>query len=86
MVFLSSFYGPDANGNLVKLTPSYQLKSGNRPGDGISACGPCNGKYYNDFEYIANLGDLDACMVFKEISVLILYGHSSFRTLSLQAF
>ena len=29
-------YGPDANGNLVKLTPSYQLKSGgNRPGDGI---------------------------------------------------
>lgn len=55
-------YGPDANGNLVKLTPSYQLKSGNRPGDGISApCGPYNGKYYNDFEYVANLGDLDAC-------------------------
>ena len=55
-------YGPDANGDLVKLTPSYQLKSGNRPGDGISApCGPYNGKYYNDFEYVANLGDLDAC-------------------------
>ena len=55
-------YGPDANGHLVKLAPSYQLKSGNRPGDGISApCGPYNGKYYNDFEYAANLGDLDAC-------------------------
>ena len=55
-------YGPDANGDLVKLAPSYQLKSGNRPGDGISApCGPYNGKYYNDFEYAANLGDLDAC-------------------------
>ena len=55
-------YGPDANGDLVKLTPSFQLKSGNRPGDGISApCGPYNGKYYNDFEYAANLGDLDAC-------------------------
>jgi len=55
-------YGPDANGNLVKLNPSYQLKSGDRPGDGVSApCGPYNGKYYNDYEYVANLGDLDAC-------------------------
>lgn len=55
-------YGPDTNGNLVKLTSSYQLRSGNRPGDGITApCGPYNGKYYNDFEYITNLGDLDAC-------------------------
>lgn len=55
-------YGPDANGNLTKLNSSYQLKSGHRPGDGVSApCGPYNGKYYNDYEYIANLGDLDAC-------------------------
>ena len=55
-------YGPDASGNLVKLSPSYQLKSGNRPGDGINApCGSYNGKYYNDFEYVSNLGDLDAC-------------------------
>ena len=55
-------YGPNANGDLVKLTPSYRLKNGNRPGDGVIApCGPYNGKYYNDYEYIPNLGDLDEC-------------------------
>lgn len=55
-------YGPDASGNLVKLEPSYQTKSGNRPGDGVSApCGSYNGKYTNDYEYIDGNGDLDAC-------------------------
>lgn len=59
MVYL---YGPDASGNLVKLTASYRLKEGERPGDGISApCGPYNGKYYNDYEYITTLGELDEC-------------------------
>ena len=55
-------YGPDVNGDLVRLIPSYRLKKGERPGDGINApCGPYNGKYYNDYEYIPNLGDLDEC-------------------------
>ena len=55
-------YGPDVNGNLVKLTPSYRLKNGERPGDGITApCGVYNGKYYNDYEYVPNFGDLDQC-------------------------
>lgn len=55
-------YGPDAEGNLVKLTPSFRLKEGERPGDGITApCGPYNGKYHNDYEYIPALGDLDQC-------------------------
>lgn len=55
-------FGPDANGTIRKLTPSYRLKDGNRPGDGISApCGPYTGKYTNDYEYEMNYGDLDEC-------------------------
>ena len=56
-------YGPDASGTaVVKLTSSYQLKSGNRPGDGTTApCGEYNGKYTNDYEYVAGAGDLDEC-------------------------
>jgi len=55
-------FGPDGNGGLALLQPSYQLKSGERPGDGITApCGPYNGKYTNDYEYNATLGDLDEC-------------------------
>ena len=55
-------FGPDTNGNLKALQPSYQLKNGDRPGDGISApCGPYNGKYTNDYEYVSGTGDLDAC-------------------------
>ena len=55
-------FGPDKNGNVKEMSPSFQLKSGLRPGDGISApCGPHTGKYTNDFEYIAGKGDLDEC-------------------------
>ena len=55
-------FGPDANGVLKELLPSYQLKAGERPGDGIEApCGPYTGKYTNDFEYVEGLGDLDEC-------------------------
>ncbi|HAS40347.1 MAG TPA: hypothetical protein DCS93_07700 [Microscillaceae bacterium] len=50
-------------GSAVKeMTSSYQIKSGDRPGDGISApCGAYNGKYEADFEYVAGKGDLDEC-------------------------
>jgi hypothetical protein len=55
-------YAPDENGTLRLLTPSYQLKNGQRPGDGISApCGDYNGKYTNDYEYVSGSGDLDEC-------------------------
>ena len=55
-------FGPDQNGDMKLLQPGYQLKSGDRPGDGITApCGPYNGKYTNDYEYIPGLGDLDEC-------------------------
>ena len=43
-------FGPDASGSMKLLQPSYQLKAGERPGDGISApCGLYNGKYINDY-------------------------------------
>ncbi len=55
-------FGPDAAGNIKKMTSSYVLKSGDRPGDGESApCGEYNGKYTNDYEYSEGAGDLDEC-------------------------
>jgi hypothetical protein len=55
-------FGPDKDGNMKEMFPSFQLKSGLRPGDGSSApCGPYSGKYTNDFEYIGGKGDLDEC-------------------------
>ncbi|MEQ9301991.1 MAG: YHYH protein [Cyclobacteriaceae bacterium] len=55
-------YGPNALGALTELQPSYQVKAGQRSGDGISEpCGEYNGKYTNDYEYISSIGDLDEC-------------------------
>ena len=53
----------DANDNtsaVIEMTSSYQLKTGERPGDGITApCDTYNGVYSNDYEYIDGLGKLD---------------------------
>ncbi len=50
----------DNSSAIIEMTTSYQLKSGTRPGDGITApCDVYNGVYSNDYEYIANLGTLD---------------------------
>ncbi len=55
-------FGPDPDGNIKELLPSYQLRAGLRPGDGITApCGPYSGKYSADYEYICGKGDLDEC-------------------------
>jgi hypothetical protein len=55
-------FGPDKEGNIKEMFASFQLKSGLRPGDGISApCGSYSGKYTNDFGYVAGKGDLDEC-------------------------
>lgn len=55
-------FGPDATGQIKELNPSYKLKNGERPGDGIAApCGPYTGKYTVDYEYVSGLGDLDEC-------------------------
>ena len=63
-IYYSTGYS-NANDNLssVKtLISSYQLKLGDRPGDGDSApCGPHTGVYSADYEYAEGLGDLDEC-------------------------
>lgn len=56
-------YGPNAGGTDVELLESsYQLKTGERPGDGMTEpCGAYNGKYTNDYEFVSGSGDLDEC-------------------------
>lgn len=50
----------DATSPIIEMTPGYQLKSGERPGDGVSApCGEYNGVYSADYEYVESLGTLD---------------------------
>lgn len=56
-----AYSDPDDNtSGVVEMTPSYRLKSGSRPGDGVTApCGTYDGVYSNDYEYIETLGQLD---------------------------
>lgn len=50
----------DDTSGVVEMQPSYRLKSGERPGDGITApCGEYNGVYSKDYEYVEGLGTLD---------------------------
>lgn len=52
----------DNTSAVIELTSSYQLKAGERPGDGTDGpCGTYNGIYSNDYEYITTLGMLDEC-------------------------
>ena len=57
------FSSADDNSSSMKmLSSSYQLKSGERHGDGDSApCGSYTGVYSADYEYVEGLGDLDEC-------------------------
>ncbi|WP_298420071.1 YHYH protein [uncultured Kordia sp.] len=53
-------YASAESTQLVEMTSSYKLKTGNRPGDGITAPnGQYDGTYARDFEYIEGHGDLD---------------------------
>ncbi|XOV92820.1 MAG: YHYH protein [Bacteroidota bacterium] len=50
----------NSQSNVTPMTSSYQLKEGDRPGDGVEApCGTYDGVYSNDYEYIEGLGTLD---------------------------
>lgn len=55
----------DPTSSIIELQSSYQLKSGSRTGSGTAGedypDGTYDGTYIQDFEYIANLGDLDEC-------------------------
>ena len=50
----------DASSRVQKLTSSYQLKEGNRPG-GNAPDGKYDGTFVRDYEYVAGSGDLDEC-------------------------
>ncbi len=55
-------YYEDDNGNIEKAEASYELIAGDRGGDGVSAPSGCHdGEYFQDYEYVAGSGDLDAC-------------------------
>lgn len=55
-------YGFDESGNLISHQSGYQLKKGQRSGDGRTAPdGAYDGTYFNDYEYVATLSDLDEC-------------------------
>ena len=61
-----SLIGYAADGYPIYYQPdfdsSYRLKTGERPGDGISApCGEYTGVYTADYEYHPDLGSLDEC-------------------------
>lgn len=50
----------DSSSDIVQMKSSYQLKSGDRPDNGIDApCGPYDGIYSSDYEYVAGKGQLD---------------------------
>ncbi|MDA0177376.1 YHYH protein [Mesoflavibacter profundi] len=50
----------DNTSAVTAMTSSYQLKTGDRPGDGETApCGEYNGVYSNDYQYVNGLGTLD---------------------------
>lgn len=50
----------DTTSAVIAMTSSYEMKTGDRPGDGITApCSEYNGAYSADFEYIEGLGTLD---------------------------
>lgn len=52
----------DANSAITSFNSGFQLKSGNRPGDGLTAPdGVYNGNYVEDYEYVTALSNLDEC-------------------------
>lgn len=55
-------YGMDDNGNIIAHESGYQLKQGNRPGNGKTAPdGAYNGRYFQDYEYVSGTSNLDEC-------------------------
>ncbi len=50
----------DSSSPIITMTSSYQLKSGERPGNGVTApCGTYDGGYSADYEFVSGLGTLD---------------------------
>jgi hypothetical protein len=51
----------DLTSPLRKMASSYRLKSGERPSGEAGPGGPYDGRFTEDFEYVAGHGDLDDC-------------------------
>ena len=52
----------DANSSITTFESSYSLKTGTRSGDGITAPnGAYDGNYYEDYEYVLSMSELDEC-------------------------
>ena len=51
----------NVQGQIRQVSSSYRLKSGNRPTGNGNPGGTYDGKYVDDYEYVAGLGDLDQC-------------------------
>lgn len=52
----------DSESGIAAFESGYALKSGNRPGDGITAPdGTYDGGYIEDYEYVENQSELDEC-------------------------
>ncbi len=61
-IYYKYAYSDTADGNsaIIEMSSSYQLRSGDRGGDGVTApCGTYDGVYSNDYEFISGLGSLD---------------------------
>ncbi|MEM8895366.1 MAG: YHYH protein [Bacteroidota bacterium] len=55
-------YFEDDNGTIAVAEASYELKSGDRGGNGITApSGNHDGEYFQDYEFVDGSGDLDEC-------------------------
>lgn len=66
-------YG-NKDGAVVELTSSFQLKTEDRGGDGVSAPSGCpDGTYNEDYEYVAGLGDLDECNGYEDPTLGYIY-------------
>ena len=51
----------DADSAVVRLTSSYRLKEGTRPGGDDGPDWPYDGTFVEDWEYVQGAGDLDEC-------------------------
>ena len=59
---LYGFANPKSpSSGIKKLSSSYRLKKGTRPGGSSGPGGTYDGTFVQDFEYVAGLGDLDVC-------------------------
>jgi hypothetical protein len=56
-----ALFGADETGDTVRMRSSYRLKAGTRPVGDDEPGGVYDGTFTADYEYVAGLGDLDAC-------------------------